>query len=179
MRRARCWAAPAAGEHAERRLELAEDRRLARGEAHVARQHELAAGAADATLDLRDGDEAARAQMAKQERDRRFAGQLRRLRPVLRDPGHVDVGDEVVGVGAREHEHLDGVVGLGSLDEGDQIADQLGPQQIHGRGRDLREQNGPFLAHGERLELLVDHRRSSAGLSAALDVEPRAGWAHA
>ncbi len=62
-------AAPA-GDQAERRLELTEDRRFARGEAHVARQHELAAGAADATLDLRDGDETAGAQMAKQERDR-------------------------------------------------------------------------------------------------------------
>ena len=145
-------AAPA-GDHAERRLELTEDRRLARGKAHVARQHELAAGAAYATLDLRDGDEAACAQMAKQQGDRRLAGQLRRLRPVLLDPGHVDVGNEVVGVGALEHEHLDGVVGLGLLNEGDQIADQLGPQKIHGRGRDLREQNGPFLAHGERLEI--------------------------
>ena len=93
--------AAAAGDQAERRLELTEDRRLSRGEAHVARQHELAAGAADAALDLRDGDEAARAQMTEQEGDRRFAGQLRRLRPVLLDPGHVDVGDEVVGVGAR------------------------------------------------------------------------------
>ena len=85
-------------------------------------------------------------------RDRRFAGQLRRLLPVLFDPGHVDVGNEIVGVGALEHEHLDGVVGLGSLNEGDQIADQFGPQKIHGRGRNFREQNGPFLAHGERLE---------------------------
>ena len=90
-----------AGEQTERRLELTEDRRLARGEAHVARQHELAAGGADATLDLRDGDEAACAQMAEQNGDRRLAGQLRRLRPVLGDPGQIDVGDEVVGVGAR------------------------------------------------------------------------------
>ena len=136
----------------EGRLELTENRRLPRGKAHVARQHELAAGAAHATLDLRDGDEAACAQMAKQEGDRRFAGQLRRLLPVLFDPGHVDVGNEIVGVGALEHEHLDGVVGLGSLNEGDQIADQFGPQKIHGRGRNFREQNGPFLAHLERLE---------------------------
>ena len=62
------------------------------------------------------------------------------------------MGNEIVGVGALEHEHLDGVVGLGSLNEGDQIADQFGSQKIHGRGRDFREQNGPFLAHLERLE---------------------------
>jgi hypothetical protein len=94
MRRARCWAAPPPGEQTERRLELAEDRRFARGKAHVAGEHELAAGAADAALDLRNGDEAARAQMAKQEGNRRIAGQLRRLRPVFIDPGHVDVGNE-------------------------------------------------------------------------------------
>jgi hypothetical protein len=89
------------------------------------RQHELAASAAYATLDLGDRDEAACAQMAKQEGDRRFAGQFRRLRPVLVDPGHVDVGDEVVGIGTLEHEHLEGVASLGSLDEGDQIADRV------------------------------------------------------
>ena len=83
---------------------------------------------------------------------RRFADQLRRLLPVLFDPGHVDVGNEIVGVGALEHEDLDGVVGLGSLNERDQIADQFGPQKIHRRGRNFHEQNGPFLAHGERLE---------------------------
>ena len=62
---------------------------------------------ANATLDLRDGDEAARAQVAKQQRDGSFAGQLRGLRPVLRDPRQVDVRDEVVGVGALEHQHLE------------------------------------------------------------------------
>jgi hypothetical protein len=61
--------------------------------------------------------------VVKQERDRRLAGQLRRLLPVLIDPGHVDMRNEVVGVGAAEHEHLDGVVGLGSPDEADEIAD--------------------------------------------------------
>jgi hypothetical protein len=75
-----------AGEQTERRLYLTENRSLSRGKAHVARQHELAAGAAYATLDLRDGDEAACAQMAKQEGDRRFAGQLRRRLAVLFDP---------------------------------------------------------------------------------------------
>ena len=141
--------------YAERRLRLTENRRLSRGKAHVARQHEFAAGAAHAPLDLRDRDEAACAQIAKQQADRRFAGQLRRLLPVLVDPGHVDVGNEIVGVGALEHEHLDGVVGLGSLDERDQIADQLGPEKIHRRGRNLREQDGPFLAHFERLVFQV------------------------
>ena len=74
-------------------------------------------------------------------------------------PGHVDVGNEIVRIGTLEHEHLDGVVGLGPLNEGDQIADQFGPQKIHGRGRNFREQNGPFLAHGQCLE---NHGISSA-----------------
>ena len=67
----------AAGEHAECRLELPEDRRLSRGEAHVARQHELTARAAHAALDLRDRDEPARAQVVKQEGDRRSPVSLR------------------------------------------------------------------------------------------------------
>ena len=125
MRRVECWTPPPPGISTERRLGLTENRRLARSKAHVARQHELAAGGAYATLDLRDGDEAACAQMAKQQGDRGFAGQLRCLLPVLFDLGHVDVGNEIVGVRALEHEHLDGVVGLGSLNEGDQIAHQL------------------------------------------------------
>src|SRR6202521_392169 len=77
-----------AGVHAEPRFRLTENRRFSCGEAHVAGQHEFTAGAADASLDLRDGDEAARAQMAKQEADRRFAGQLRRFLAVLLDLGH-------------------------------------------------------------------------------------------
>jgi len=44
-----------AGDQAERLLRLTEHRRLARRKSHVARQHELAAGAPHAALDLRDG----------------------------------------------------------------------------------------------------------------------------
>ena len=98
--------------------------------------------------------------------DRRFAGQLRRLLPVLLDPGHVDVGNEIVGVGAFEHEHLDGGVGLGLLHEGDQIADQFGPEKIHGRSPNFREQNGLFFAHLERLEnhgAIVDGHAARGG----------------
>src|SRR6185295_7453222 len=40
--------ASSAGNHTERRLELTENCRLSGGEPHVARQHELAANAADA-----------------------------------------------------------------------------------------------------------------------------------
>ena len=97
--------------------------------------------------------------MAKQEGDRPFAGQLRRLRSVLIDPGQVDVWDEVVGIGALEHEHLDLVVGLGALDEGDQIANQRGPQQVHRRGRNFRDEDGLLIAHCDRLE---NHGISSA-----------------
>jgi hypothetical protein len=55
-----------------RRLELTEQSRLSRGEAHVAREHKLAADASHATLDLSDRDEAACAQVMEQEADRLF-----------------------------------------------------------------------------------------------------------
>ena len=127
MMRVRLLGCAAAGEQTERRLHLTEDRRLARAKAHVAGQHELAAGAAYATLDLRDGDQAAGAQMAKQEGDRRFAGQFRRLLPVLFNARHVDMGNEVVRVRTLEHEHANGIVALGLLNERDEIANQFRP----------------------------------------------------
>ena len=108
-------------------------------------------GGAYATLDLRDGDEAARAQMAKQEGDRRFAGQLRRAFPVLADSEHVDMGDEVVGIRTREHEDLDGIVAFGSLNDRDQVGHQFGPQQVHRRGIDRCEQNRAFVSDVEGL----------------------------
>jgi hypothetical protein len=64
------------------------------------------------------------------------------------------MGNEVVWVGALEHEDLNVVVGLGSLKEGDQIADQFRTQKIHRRRRDLREQNRFVPAQGERFETL-------------------------
>jgi hypothetical protein len=42
---------------------------------------------------------------------------------------------------------------LGLLNEGDQIADQFGPEKIHRRGRHFREQNGPFLTHFDCFEI--------------------------
>jgi hypothetical protein len=110
-----------------------------RAEAHVARQHELAAACTCATFDLCDGDEAACAQMAKQQAERRFADQLRRLIPILLDPGHIDVGDEIVGICALEHKHLAGPNSLGILNERDQIADESWAQEVHWRGHNLRE----------------------------------------
>ena len=142
----------AAGEHAEGRLELTEDRRLARRELHVGREHELAADTAHATLDLRDRDEAAVAQVVEQQRKRWLARQPRCLGPILGDPRHVDVGDEVVRVGALEHQDPDAVIGLGLLDQRDQIANQLGRQEIHRRRRDLHHHDCAVWTHGECLE---------------------------
>ena len=60
--------------------------------------------------------------------------------------------NEVVGVEALEHEDLKIVVRLGLLNEGHQIADQFGPDKVHGRSRNRREQDGPFLAYLQRVE---------------------------
>jgi hypothetical protein len=158
----------------ERGLQLTEDRRLSRREAHVGCQHELAADSPYATLDLCDGHEPAVAQVVEQKGKRRLACQLRRLGSVVVYPCQVDVGDEVVGVGALEHEHLDGVVGLRLLNQGDEIANQFGRQEVHGRRPNLHEQNGPLVVHGERLE---NHRISFLVAPAAEHVEqhgPRA-----
>ena len=152
--------AAAAGAHAESRLRLSENRGLPRGEAHVARQHELAAGGAHAPLDLRDGDEAAGTEVAEQKRDRRFADQLCRFVAVLLDLGDVDVGNEIVGVGAFEHHHLEVVVGLGLPNEGNQIADQFRAKQVHRRGGNCREQNGSIFARVKRC-----HERSPCQVS--------------
>jgi hypothetical protein len=42
-------------------------------------------------------------------------------------------------------------------DASKQIANQFGAQKIHGRGRNFREQNGPFSERVEGLEI-VGHR---------------------
>jgi hypothetical protein len=141
------------GDEAEPGLRLAEDRRFARGKTHVARQHELAAGAAHPALDLCDGHEPAGAQVPEHEAERGLAGQLRRRVAVLRDARHVDVGYEVVGVGAPEDQDLNRLVALGLLDERNQVADQRGAQEVHRRGGYLREEDGPFRLHFQRLEV--------------------------
>jgi len=70
--------------------------------------------------------------MAKQEADRRFASELHRFLPVLVDLGHVDVGNEIVRIGARENDYADGLVRLGELNQSDQIENVLGPSRFIG-----------------------------------------------
>jgi hypothetical protein len=79
-------------------------------------------GAACASFDPGDADEGARAEIPEHEGDRGLACQFRRLCSILGDLRHVDVGDEVVGVGAAEHEHPDIAVRLGCRYQGDQVA---------------------------------------------------------
>src|SRR4029077_6275709 len=61
--------------------------------------------------------------------------------------------NEIVGVGASEHEHLQRSISLGVLNERDEIANELGPQKVHRRGRNVREQNGPLRANPKCLEI--------------------------
>jgi hypothetical protein len=140
------------GDQAEALLHLSEDRRLPRREAHVASQHELASGASDSSLDLGDRDEAAGAQVPEHQTERRLAGELRRLVAILGDPGHVHVRDEVVRVGAEEHDHPHALVGLGPLNQRDQVADQLGSEEIHRRSGDFRKEDSAVAPHPDRLE---------------------------
>ena len=90
--------------------------------------------------------------MPKEQADRCLAGQFCGLLAIGADARHIDVGNEVVAVRALEHEHLHGVVGLGLLNERDEIADQFRPEQIHGWRRDICEQNAAFLAYDECFE---------------------------
>ena len=62
------------------------------------------------------------------------------------------MGDEIVRVGTLEHEYMDGVIGLGLLNERDQVADQFRPQKIHRGSRDFREQNAPFFMRRDRFK---------------------------
>src|SRR5450755_4351772 len=104
-----------AGDQPEPCLRLTKNCRLARSEAHVTRQHKLAAHTAHATFDLRNRDQAACTQIAKYRRKRRFAGELCCQPAILRNPSYVDMGDEIVGVGTLEQQYMDGVIGLGLL----------------------------------------------------------------
>jgi hypothetical protein len=61
-----------AWDRAQRRLELAKDGWFARGKRMSHASTKSPAGAACATFDLRDTDERARAEVAKQETDRRL-----------------------------------------------------------------------------------------------------------
>jgi hypothetical protein len=85
--------------------------------------------------------------MPKLQRDGRFTGQLRRLLPALIDLGQVDVGYEIVGVGALEREHFDALVSLSSLNERKQIADQLRPSSLLARAKGVPPQGPSSLAH--------------------------------
>ena len=73
--------------------------------------------AAHAAFDLGDRHQVARAQVSEQRGDGGFSGQDGGLGPVRGDLGQVDVGDEVVGVAAAEHDDLDRVIGLGALNQ--------------------------------------------------------------
>ena len=96
--------------------------------------------------------------MTEEKRDRRFTRQLCGLLAVLRDTGDIDVGNEIIGVGALEYEHLDGVVGLSLVDERNQIADQFRPQKVHRRRGNFHEQDGSFREDCESFERQISLR---------------------
>ena len=145
---------PAPGIRPKTDLRLAEDGRFSCGKAHVTPEHELVAGAAHATFYLRDRNQAACAHVAKEETEGRFPGELHGRLAVSFDLRDVDVRNEIVRVCALEYEHLGCVVGLRLLKDGNQVADELRAQEIHGRGSDLGEQNGAVALHADRFQSL-------------------------
>nr|WP_198065730.1 hypothetical protein [Rhizobium leguminosarum] len=133
--------ATGARKRAEGSLDLAEDRRTPGREAHVAGKDKLASGAPGATLDLGDRYEAALAEVAEQETDGGFACEPCGLVAILADAGHIDVGNEKVGIGAAEDDDLDVRVALGMFDQRYEIPNQFGADQVHRRCVDLCKQD--------------------------------------
>jgi hypothetical protein len=88
----------------------------------------------------------------EQDADRGFAGELRCFLSILFYAGDVDMWNEVIRIGAPEDEHPHGSVAFRLLDQRDKVADQIGPEKIHGRRGYPYEQNGGVLLHAQRRE---------------------------
>jgi hypothetical protein len=98
--------------------------------------------------------------VAKEKPDRRLTGEPGGFLAIRGDAIDVDVGDEVVGVGAAKDEHLHRRVGFGLLDQRHEVAHQLGTEQVHRRCEDRREDDGAVAMDAQRLERVgLGHRR--------------------
>lgn len=135
--------APGPGRRAGAHLDLAEHRGLGRREAHIAGQHELAAGAPRPPAHLGDSQRRHLAQRAEQQAQGRVAraARLPGLGRVFGHLGQVDVRDEEIRVGGFEHHHPDaGLAGQGA-DQADQVAHQVRPDEVDRRRVDPHRQD--------------------------------------
>ena len=73
------------------------------------------------------------------------------------------MGDEVLVVGAREHEDASVVVGLEAGDEVDQVAGERRVPEVHRRMVDRRPGDTGALADPDVLELVEGHQSSIGG----------------
>src|SRR5262249_21598470 len=63
------------------------------------------------------------------------------------------MGNEILSVSALENEDLDGLIRLRLVQQGDQIPNEFGSQEVHGRSRNLRKQHCTFPADRECREV--------------------------
>src|SRR5580658_10672880 len=80
-----------------------------------------------------------------------------RCGPILSDLQHVDMRDKVIWVGAREYNYVIAITLIKQLNQGHEIRDQRGTEQIHWRTIYFRKEHGAFGTRVKRLE--VGHRK--------------------
>ena len=79
------------------------------------------------------------------------------------DHRHVGVGDEELVVGAGQHQHPGGVVGVERRDEGDEVTGERGVPQVDGRVVDRRPGDPGVLGDADVLQVVVGHQSSIGG----------------
>lgn len=167
--------AAAAGHHARADLGLPEQGALAAGEPDVAGQRELVPDAPGAAADGRDADDARMGQAVDEVVP--VGGQVGRSGHVghLGHPDDVEVGDEVVRVGAVEHDDADLRVRLQVIEQHPQRCEGLRVEEVDRRvleghtpvaGRDLVDAEnglGGSGSHGEAPSVLDGGPGTRAG----------------
>ena len=130
--------ATASGQDAERHLRLREHRAgvIARGqrsESHVEAECELAAAATDASLDHGDGRLGHRTKRLAHAVVRVHLGWGRRVGGKREDGGHVEVGDEELGIGTAEHDDTHRRVSGQTIRQAGHGEEQLDGEQVDRR----------------------------------------------
>jgi hypothetical protein len=132
-----------------------------------------------AAADLRDRDDRQLAELVPEHAQGRVlrSARLGCFGGVLDDLGQIDVRDEVVGVGALQHHHTGHRVGFQGAEEGDQVAYQLGPDEVHRRRVDHDTQHSRVSPGCSQRVIVVGHRLllSAGAEGAASQLPPAVG----